>query len=101
MPSEKSRPLWDLVERSRLEIRALAKRHHARHISVFGSVARGEETDQSDIDFLVDFEPRSSLLDLLHLQDDLSELLRRPVDVVSAGGLRPRDKHIREEAVRV
>jgi uncharacterized protein len=96
-----SRPLWDLVQGSRVEIRNVARRHHARHISVFGSVARGEETDQSDIDFLVEFEPKSSLLDLLHLQDDLSGLLRQPVDVVSAGGLRPRDNHIREESVQV
>jgi predicted nucleotidyltransferase len=101
MSSETARPLWELVRRSRTEIRELARRHHARQVSIFGSVARGEETENSDIDFLVEFEPQSSLLDLLHLQDDLSELLSRPVDVVSAGGLRARDKHIRDEAVRV
>jgi len=48
---------------------------------------------------LVEFEPGSSLFDLLHLQDELAELLAAPVDVVSAGGLRARDEHIRQEAI--
>ncbi|HVW31966.1 MAG TPA: nucleotidyltransferase domain-containing protein [Acidimicrobiia bacterium] len=60
---------------------------------------RGEDDAGSDIDFLVEFEPGSSLFDLLHLQDDLSELLGVPADVVSAGGLKPRDDHIRLEAI--
>lgn len=49
--------------------------------------------------FLVQFEPGSSLFDLLHLQDDLEELLGCPVDVVSVGGLKPRDDLIRAEAI--
>ena len=48
---------------------------------------------------LVDFEPGSSLFDLLRLQDELTALLGCPVDVVSAGGLKPRDEHIRREAL--
>jgi predicted nucleotidyltransferase len=66
---------------------------------VFGSVARGEDTETSDIDFLVEFEPDSSLFDVLHLQEALQDLLGRPVDVVSAGGLTDRDDHIRREAI--
>lgn len=65
-----------------------------------GSVARGDETATSDVDFLVEFEPKRSLFDLLHLQDDLSALLDRPVDVVSVGGLKERDVAVRE-AVRL
>lgn len=68
-------------------------------MSVFGSVARGEETPTSDIDFLVEFEPGSSLFDLLHISEELEALLGVPVDVVSAGGLKDRDDHIRREAV--
>jgi len=65
---------------------------------VFGSVARGDETPTSDIDFLVEFEPGSSLFDLLHISEELEALLGMPVDVVSAGGLKGRDAHIRQEA---
>jgi predicted nucleotidyltransferase len=66
---------------------------------MFGSVARGEDGPSSDIDFLVDFEPGSSLFDLLHLQDELAELLGCDVDVVSTGGLKATDDHIRREAI--
>ncbi len=101
MNSQAVRPLWELVTRSRTDINALARRHHARQVFVFGSVARSEEHEHSDIDFLVEFEQKSSLMDLLHLQDALTELLGRPVDVVSAGALRQRDTHILDEAVPV
>lgn len=87
------------VESHRAEIRAIAARHHARTISIFGSVARGEDRPDSDIDFLVEFEPGASLLDLMRVQDDLEALLDAPVDVVSTGGLKSRDEHIRREAI--
>ena len=88
-----------LIDEHRAEIAALARRHRGRSIAVFGSAARGEDGAGSDIDFLVDFEPGSSLFDLLHLQDELAELLGVPVDVVSVGGLKARDEHIRLEAI--
>ena len=94
-----SNDLRALVEEHADEIRAVVSRHHGRRIALFGSVARGDATDSSDIDFLVEFEPGSSLLDLLRLQDELSDMLGRGVDVVSVGGLKPRDDHIRAEAV--
>ena len=73
--------------------------HRGRSVAVFGSVARGEAGPDSDVDFLVEFEAGSSLFDLLHLSDALEELLGRPVDVVSVGGLKDRDERIRREAV--
>ena len=66
---------------------------------LFGSVARGTDAQGSDLDLLVEFEPGSSLFDLLHLTRELEDLLGRPVDVVSRGGLKPRDTRILEEAV--
>lgn len=54
---------------------------------MFGSVARGEATVDSDIDFLVEFEPGSSLLDLIHLEEALCDLLGVDVDVISLGAL--------------
>ena len=87
-----------LLER-REALLAVAQAHRGRAISVIGSVARGEDAAGSDIDFLVEFEPGASLLDLMDVQDDLEALLGRPVDVMSAGGLKERDDHIRREAV--
>ena len=66
---------------------------------MFGSVARGDDRPDSDIDFLADFERGSSLFDLLHLTRELEDLLDRPVDVVSTGGLKERDRHILDEAI--
>ncbi len=91
--------LQELVAQNRETIKSVARRHRGVSISVFGSIARGTETEASDADFLVEFEPGSSLFDLLHLQDDLEELLGCSVDVLSVGGLKPRDDRIKREAV--
>jgi len=61
---------------------------------VFGSVARGDADEQSDIDFLVQMEPGRSLLDLGGLQYDLEQLLGCRIDVVTEQGLKAR---LREE----
>ncbi len=57
--------------------------------------------DIHDIDFLVEYEPGASLLDLMAIQDDLEALLACRVDVVSAGGLKDRGEHIGREAILV
>jgi uncharacterized protein len=88
-----------LIESKRDEILEVVRRHRGRSVSVFGSVARGDDDANSDIDFLVDFEPGSSLFDVLHIGEELEALLGTRVDVVSAGGLKKRDHHIRREAV--
>ena len=80
-------------------IRQIAARHKASSIAIFGSVARGEDTENSDYDFLVTFEKNSSLLDTAALMNDLEDFLGSHVDVVSLGGLKPRDFRIREEAI--
>jgi hypothetical protein len=66
-------------------------------VRVFGSVARGEADNESDIDFTVELEAGRSLLDLGGLQFELAPLLGRPVDVVTERGVKPR---IRERVVR-
>jgi uncharacterized protein len=88
-----------LVEQHRDEIRAAAERHHGRRVRLYGSVARGQEREGSDIDLLVDFTPGSSLFDLIRLNRELEDLLGHPVDVVSLGGLKARDQAILEEAI--
>ena len=93
--------LLDLVREHRDEVQAAVERHRGLSFTVFGSAARGEDTEASDIDLLVRFAPESSLFDLLHLSEELERILGRRVDVVSEGGLKAHDEHIRAEAVRV
>lgn len=57
--------------------------------SIFGSVARGDSSPTSDVDFLVEFEKGRSLLDLAGLQLDLEEALSRDVDVATPNSLHP------------
>ncbi|MFY9825636.1 MAG: nucleotidyltransferase domain-containing protein [Thermoanaerobaculia bacterium] len=82
----------------RAEILRLADLHGATNIRIFGSVARGEADERSDIDFLVDLGRGRSLLDLGGLLEDLRELLSYPVDVITERGLkaRIRDRVLRE-----
>jgi uncharacterized protein len=87
----------ELRNTKRAEILRLAARRGAGNLRVFGSVARGENDSDSDIDFLVDLEPGRSLLDLGGLQRDLEELLTSRIDVVSSRGLRDR---VREKVLR-
>jgi uncharacterized protein len=79
-----------LLKTHREEILAIARQHGADNVRVFGCVARGEASPDSDIDILVDLELGRSLLDHAQLQIDLEALLGRKVDVVTARGLRPR-----------
>ena len=65
----------------------MAAKHGARNVRVFGSAARGEATEASDLDFLVEVEPGRSLLDLAALRNDLIDLLGRDVDVVTEDSL--------------
>lgn len=90
--------MQELLHRNRDEILRLATAHGARNIRVFGSVARGDADEESDVDFLVDLEPGRSLLDLGGLLMDMRKLLGRRVDVVTEKGLRPRirDRVFRE-----
>jgi predicted nucleotidyltransferase len=76
-----------LLKEKRQAIMALADKHGAHSVRVFGSVARGEPGPESDIDLLVKMEEGRSLLDLSALVLDLKDLLGAKVDVVSEDGL--------------
>jgi uncharacterized protein len=82
--------LADLLAQRRADILAVAARHGATTVRVFGSVARGEDDENSDIDFLVELEEGRSLLDLGGLLVELRDLLGHPVDVVTVRGLKDR-----------
>ena len=77
------------VRRRREEIERVSRRYGARDVRIFGSVARGDDSPDSDLDVLVKFEAGRSLLDLVGIQQDLEELLGCRVDVVSEGGISP------------
>lgn len=69
--------------KKRDEILSIAAKHGAYNVKLFGSIVRGESTDMSDIDFLVDFEEGRSLFDLIAFKQDLEDMLGRKVDVVT------------------
>jgi predicted nucleotidyltransferase len=85
-----------LVEEHREKILELAARHGASNVRVFGSLARGEGIESSDLDLLVTLEEKRSLLDLVGLKQDIEDLLHRPVDVVTEPALSP---YIREQVL--
>lgn len=82
--------LNEKIQQKREEILDVAAKYGAYNVRLFGSVARGEADQASDVDILVDLEPGRSLLDLGGLLMDLQELLQCQVDIVTERGLRPR-----------
>lgn len=74
-----------------------ARRHGARRVRMFGSVARGTQTSESDLDLLVELEPGRDLFDLIEMKRELEGALGRSVDVVTEGALSP---YIREKVLR-
>lgn len=89
--------LKQLLQEKREEILRIASKYGARNIQLFGSIARGEADEASDVDFLVELEPGKTLLDLGGIQYELERLLGRRVDVVTKRGLKAR---IRERVLR-
>jgi predicted nucleotidyltransferase/uncharacterized protein with HEPN domain len=87
-----------LLDRFREQVLEIAARNHAG-VRVFGSIARGEDGPESDVDLLVTFGPEASLLDQAGLVAELEDLLGAHVDVVSDRALKDRDAAIRAEAV--
>ena len=84
--------LDDLLKSKRDEILAIAAKHGAHNVRVFGSVARGEDDARSDIDLLVELKRGTTLLGHAALMQELEELLGVKVDVVSDRCLRDRVK---------
>lgn len=82
--------LDELRANYRSQILTLAEKRGAHNVRVFGSIARGDQRSESDVDFLVDFESGRSLLDLTGPWLDLEEALGCKVDVVSSRGLTSR-----------
>jgi predicted nucleotidyltransferase len=82
------------IQDQREAILEIARRYGASDIRIFGSVARGDATEASDLDLIVRFEPGRSLLDHGGLLMDLRELLGIKVDVIDEDGMRPRFRQV-------
>ena len=87
----------EILEEKREEVLSVAKRYGGRKVRIFGSAARGEGKKDSDIDLLVELEPGRSLLDIIAIKQDLEDLLKRRVDVVTEAAVSP---YIRNEILR-
>ena len=86
--------LHDLLKAKRSDILRIAEKHGAHNVRIFGSVAKGEADELSDVDFLVEMEQGRSLLDLIGLGDELEDILRCGVDVITDRGVSP---YLREQ----
>lgn len=82
-------PLGERLAERRSVVLAAAERRHASNVRVFGSVARGVDAPDSDVDLLVDLDPDANPLDLLDLGCDLEDELGVRVDVGTPASLRP------------
>jgi predicted nucleotidyltransferase len=77
------------VEKIRDEVINILKNHDVKRAAFFGSLARGEQTASSDIDILVEFKGKKSLLDLVELQLDIEDALGIHADVLTYNSLLP------------
>ena len=79
----------DQIEEIKKTLIEVLRKHEVKKAAFFGSIVRGEATKESDIDLLIEFKGRKSLLDLVGLKLELQELLERRVDVLTYGSLHP------------
>jgi predicted nucleotidyltransferase len=89
------------LEELKNKIIPVLERYEVKKAAVFGSFVRGEQTEKSDIDILVEFKGEKSLLDLAGLQIELEDTLHRKVDVLTYNSLHPllKDRILKEQKV--
>ncbi len=87
------------VKEIREKIIGVLRKHGVKRASLFGSIVRGELSDESDIDILIEFEGRKSLLDLAGLKIELEDMMKRGVDVITYNSLHPllKERILREQ----
>ena len=88
-PSKNKRSVDEIRRDLRAHLPELRERYGVTYLGIFGSYVRGEQTKTSDIDILVEFDRPGTLLDFIHLQNDLEDLLGVRVDLVEKSGLKP------------
>lgn len=84
------------------KILPILKKNDVVRASIFGSFARGEEKKGSDIDILIEYGKSKSLLDLIGLEQELGDLLKRKVDLLTYRGINPRlEKYIYKDEIKI
>jgi predicted nucleotidyltransferase len=83
----------ELLRSKRAEILAIAAKHGASNVRVFGSAVRGEDTPTSDVDILIDMGDDCGLFDLVALQQDVEALLGKKTDVLTEDSISKYLKH--------
>lgn len=80
-----------VIEKSRQKIIEICRRHQISELSLFGSQARGDSSEKSDFDFLVEFFPeaRIGFMELGRIQEELENIVENEVDLVPKNGLKP------------
>ena len=91
----------DRIAQIKRKIMPILKRYGVIKAALFGSVVRGDERKDSDIDILVDIEKDIGLLEFIGLKQDLEDALGRPVDLVEYGTIKPllKDRILSEQVV--
>ncbi len=81
----------NVIEKSRQKIIEICRKYQISELAIFGSQARGDFTEKSDFDFLVEFQPEAQIdyFDFFDIQEKLEKVVNRKVDLVSKNGLKP------------
>ena len=87
--SRKKRSVDEIRQDLHEHLPGLRERYGVTYLGIFGSYVRGEQKRTSDVDILVEFDRPGTLLDFIHLQNDLMDLLGTRVDLVEKSGLKP------------
>jgi predicted nucleotidyltransferase len=85
-----SGPTGQRVAAHRGELREVLRRHGVTNPEIFGSAARGDDHEGSDVDILVDLPPGTSIIDIIGIQHELEDLIGVQVDLVPRKGLKER-----------
>jgi len=80
----------DQIQAVRVAVIEILRENGVKRAAFFGSIVRGEMDEESDIDILIEFEGRKSLLDLVHLKNELEDAVNRRVDLLTYKSLHPR-----------
>jgi len=85
-----SGPAGRRVAAHRGQLLDVLRRHGVTNPEIFGSAARGDDQEESDIDLLVDFAPGTIIIDIIGIQHELQDMIGVPVDLIPRSGLKPR-----------
>ena len=85
------------IKSRREDILDITTKYGAKNVRVFGSMARGEESPDSDLDIIVEMDEGSSLLDIIAIKQDIEDLLGLKVDIVTEASISP---YIRETVLK-